>query len=229
MRVSMIGEVTGTKVSSLAGVEAVKWLAFALMLGDHLARYALPTLGAVPFVLGRLVFPLFALALGLGAGAARSDRSRHSLVFRLAVWGIVAQAAKQFAVPDTLELNVLFTFAAGVVIYHAVVLRVAVHWWLGALGALVASCACEYGPVGALLVAGALWYGRTRHPGVLAAVAVSVALIGIQNGTQFGLLALPVAWALLQWPIELPRIRRFFYGAYVAQWVVIGIAAWWLR
>lgn len=227
MRASMTGEAVAGR---LAGVEAIKWIAFVLMVLDHVARYAVPGMGPLPWLLGRLVFPLFAIALGMTAGEARADGSRADLVLRLAVWGGVAQAAMLFAAPSAVSLNVLFTFASGVTLFHACVTRSRrVAWWIAAGVALVFSCACEYGPVGALMVTAALWYGRTRHAMALAPLSLSLLLVGVVNHSQMGALALPLALAMLAWPIELPRVRRFFYAGYVAQWVFVGVVAWWLR
>lgn len=215
----------------LEGVEAIKWLAFALMLLDHLARYALHGLGPLPWLLGRLVFPLFALALGFGLARRRAY---GDLFLRLVVWGCVAQAAMLWAAPGTFKLNVLFTFACGIVIAEAAFSRRTVLGVLFALAALVASCAAEYGPVGALLVFAGIWYGRAHSekpahwPSALAFAALVLMLTPI-NGTAFAVLAMPAAWALMRWPVEIPRVPRLFYAGYVAQWCVVALAAWVLR
>jgi hypothetical protein len=214
------------------GVEAIKWLAFLLMVGDHVARYAVPGLGPVPWLAGRLVFPLFAIALGVGV--ARRHELRD-VVVRLVLWGCLAQAAMMFAVPQVRALNVLFTFAVGSgVVQLARAQGRVVARALGFVALLVASCAVEYGPIGCALIAASIWAARrhvdgARHlPSTVALCAAVVCLWPI-NGTPVAVLALPVAWALLRWPIELPRVPRLFYRGYVAQWVGVALLAWWVR
>lgn len=247
-----------SKTGDWAGLEAIKWLAFALMVLDHLARYAISGLGPLPWLLGRLVFPLFAIALGVGL-ARRRDLSDVAL--RLLVWGTVAQGALIFAVGRAPYLNVLFTFAAGVVWAHCLVSparsrpaglealkdgvregpfgpshgfgSIAARSAVGLL-ALLLACASEYGPIGALLVVSAIWFGRrhldgARHWPSVVALVVAVALLTPINSTAFAMLALPVAWLLLRWPVEVPRVRRLFYSGYVAQWALVGAVAWVLR
>lgn len=229
-----------SETGEVVGLEAIKWVAFALMVLDHVARYAIEGLGPVPWLLGRLVFPLFAIALGAGM-ARRKDLA--DMLLRLVVWGAVAQAAMLFAYPGARQLNVLFTFGAGVAIAaliqkfgsaegrrpFAIMLSL-----LGLLGAVLTACASEYGPVGAALVASAIWAGR-RHdgggahwPSALTLTACVILLTPI-NGTAMAVLALPVAWAALRWPVELPRVRRLFYVGYAAQWAAVGALAWVLR
>lgn len=225
MLASTAGERAATFTLDKAGVEAVKWLAFALMVADHLARYAFPSLGPIPWLLGRLVFPLFALAFGMVAYTAAASKDWRP-VYRLVVWGLVAQVPMAFAVPKLQALNVLFTFACGLILGRAFFAGAPI--WrrcLGGVLALIASCACEYGPIGAALVASALWWGSSHSRWSLAAVAASIGLLTAINGTAFGVLALPLGLAMLRWPIEVPRIPRLFYYGYVAQWALVWAVA----
>lgn len=213
------------------GLESIKWLAFALMVFDHLARYAITGLGPLPWLLGRLVFPLFALALGLGLARRRAY---GDVFLRLVVWGAVAQAAMLWAAPGTLKLNVLFTFACGLVVAEAAIKPRRISRLLFAVAAVVAACTAEYGPIGAVLVATGVWYGRAHAERVMhwpssLAFAAMVLLLTPINGTAFAVVALPVAWTLTRWPLEIPRVRRLFYAGYVAQWCVVALAAWVLR
>lgn len=215
------------------GLEAIKWLAFALMVLDHVARYAVPGLGPVPWLLGRLVFPLFAIALGVGLSRRQDLRD---VATRLALWGCIAQGAMLVAVPRGVELNVLFTFAAGVGVVQlarargrSIALRA-----LAISGIVVASCLVEYGPIGVAVVASAIWAAHRhaqggRHWLSVGALAFSVLCLWPINATPMAVLALPVAWALLRWPIALPRYRRLFYRGYAAQWVAVAALGWWLR
>lgn len=218
-----------SKTGEPEGLEAIKWLAFALMVIDHLARYAIDGLGPLPWLGGRLVFPLFAIALGIGLARCTS---RRSVFLRLVAWGVAAQLAMLIAAPGTVALNVLFTFAAGVALAEALLEQRVIYQRIAiAIVALLAACLAEYGPIGAGLVAAAIWYGREHRNGALhwpsaLALAFGVLMLSPINGTAFGMLALPVAWVLTTWPIEIPRVRRLFYGGYVAQWCLVAGVAW---
>jgi hypothetical protein len=54
-------------------LEALKWLALLLMLGDHVNKYLLHDAVPVLFDAGRLVMPIFAVVLGynLGRGSTK--------------------------------------------------------------------------------------------------------------------------------------------------------------
>ncbi len=60
----------------LAGLDLVKWTAMLAMVADHL-RFLWPDADGL-FVIGRLAFPLFCLAIAVNVGRART-RCRGSV------------------------------------------------------------------------------------------------------------------------------------------------------
>ncbi len=203
-------------------VEAVKWLAFALMLGDHVNAYFLGYGSGLAYLGGRLVLPLFAFSLAFGFVQA-SHGSQSRILRRLVVWGIVAQLPWLAFEHGVYLLNVMGTLWAGCAAWYAV--QRARSWrialWL--LAVIVVGGVSEYGIAGVLVVLSSCWFFARRDVASAAAVVASLLLLQPINGTWFALVALGV-WAAARYLPELPRARGWFYRAYPAQWAVLWAA-----
>lgn len=205
------------------GVEAVKWLAFALMVLDHATIFLTDERPAWAYLLGRLVFPLFTMALAHGLSKAGS-LAFDAAAGRLLVWACVAQVPFAFLIPG-LVLNVLFTFWAGVMLYSAASFR---QWTVARIiliaFAVLATHAVEFGPVGVALVVASI--GHARAEGVarrwwLAAFWIALTLLHAVNGVPAAMLAPLVFWAVVKW-CEVPRWRHGFYYLYPGQFAAIA-------
>ena len=202
------------------GVEAAKWLAFALMVFEHVSVYLLPHPMPVAYLLGRLVFPLFAIALAEGMAGGGEFRTIETLK-RLVMWSCVAQVPWSFF-DHTSGLNVLFQLTSGLALYLAVFSRGGWSWRiLLGVGALAVGCASEFGFAGLLVVFAALWWREERTATRQALVVFALACLYVPNGTHFALLALPVWWAL-EFVGTVPRVRHFFYYGYTGHLAVIA-------
>lgn len=208
------------------GLEVIKWGAFALMIGDHVNSHLLA--GSVPalYLLGRLVFPLFALCLAEGLAHGGELRLWGSLR-RLAVWGAVAQVPWSFF-DHAVQLNVLFTLAAGLASYVGLVGKSAA-WVRVALvvGGFLTSVFCEFSVVGWAVVLAALLWRERMNAVTLAGAVFTVGALYAVNGTHFALLALPLFHFGLGGP-PLPRWRHGFYYLYPAHFALLIVARWWL-
>lgn len=206
------------------GIEAAKWLAFFLMVADHVNLYLLGFEYPVVYLLGRLVFPLFALALAEGLAQGGELRANDTLR-RLVVWGCIAQVP-WMSFKHEAVLNVLFDLAAGLAGYLAVFgsRALAVRAACLASGVLVAVLG-EFGVAGFFTVLGALWWRERRDVPGLVAFCVGLTTLYVPNGTWFGLAALPAWWGL-QYVGTLPRGRHWFYYFYPGHLVVLAFARW---
>lgn len=208
---------------SKPGLEATKWVAFALMIADHINGVIFDHASPTVYLLGRLVFPLFALALAEGLAAGGHLRA-HGALKRLLVWALVAQVP--WSMFDQVDiLNVLFSLAAGLAVYLGIFanlpsLRRVLYIGVGACGSLL----CEYTLPGLVMVVGALWYRESDTWKSRSVFALGLVLLFASNGTWFQLLAWP-AFLGLRYVGNLPRIRHLFYYAYPAQWLVLAFAA----
>lgn len=228
MRASMTGEAVALlrpvlRVES-GHLEAVKWLAVLLMLQEHAFRYALDAVPVWSYLLGRLVFPLFVFAFAYGLAAAPWAKIRSILV-RMFAWAAVAQLACLLVELPEPRLNVLFTFAFGLLAVHAI--ACGGSFWRSAalLGpVLLLGQACEFGLIGVGFVFSVVWLSRAEwrsRPGWLLAGFFLLAL-AIPNGSSFALLAVPVLWLLIRADYRMPRIRGAFYWLYAGQFPVFA-------
>lgn len=220
------------------GVEFAKWVAFALMVLDHVTIFVTDERPGWAYLLGRLVFPMFALALAYGL-ARGGELAFEAASKRLLCWALVAQIPFSFLVPGV-TLNVLFTLWSAAFLYQSFRWR---RWnfsriVLAAL-AVLASGVVEFGPVGVLLVVCAIGAARSltalderkelvapnyRQPRLWWEVGfwTFLTLLHGVNGTPAAMAGPLVFWACKKWG-EAPRVRHAFYWLYPAQW--IGVAA----
>jgi hypothetical protein len=216
-----------------AKLELIKWVAFVLMLGDHInaAWFGrdLPLLSEV----ARIVFPLFAfvMAYRLGRDDAVESGAAQRVFKRLLLWGLVAQPFHAAAFGYALPLNVLLTFAVAV----AVISNIQRGRWLRAVVVFaLLSPFVDYPIAGPALVV-AVWacVRQVEQAEVaqawVAGIGVGVALLAVcfLNQSAWALFAVPVGALLLRARWEAPRLGRAFYVAYPAHLALLaGLASW---
>lgn len=210
-------------IGAKSGVEAAKWLGFVLMILDHANIHLLEGRYPILYLLGRLVFPLFALALA--EGLARGGELRaHGVLRRLVVWACIAQIPWS-AFDHSAGLNVLFALAAGLSCYLAIfsfgpVSRRVVY---GVLGVGVA-VAAEFGIAGLLVVVSSLlWREWPEKRAYLVLYAAALASLYAVNATFFAMAAPLVFFGLRQCG-DIPRVRHLFYWMYPGHLVVLAFA-----
>lgn len=203
-------------------IELLKWVGLAAMLTDHASAHLFNEgqhNGTVFYVVGRLAFPLFALALASGLATAGRETARHTAL-RLVAWGVVAQLAT-LLVRDYFAFNVLFTLAAGIAAWlvETSQRQLLVKLLLWSL-LFLASSVAEYVWIGAAFVWLTIRWAHLPTYARTLAMIFGAAALWVVNGNFVALAALPLAWLLALSPIEVPRIRRFFYAAYVGQYLL---------
>ena len=101
-------------------LEALKWLALALMVLDHVDKWIWD--GRLPgaFEAGRVVAPTFAfiLAYNLARPGAVEGISVRRVALRLALSGLLATPAYMALTKSWWPLNIMFTLLASVAIVH---------------------------------------------------------------------------------------------------------------
>lgn len=206
---------------SQRSIEPLKWLGLALMLIEHVCRYVLDVFPPVVYVLGRMVFPLFAIALAVGLRDSDVVQ-RRNVALRLLVWGLPT-AGIIYLVRDPVPLNILFTFAFGVTL-HSVWRGVGRARVLVAVVMLLLGFVVEYGPAGVAAVA--LFCAAVREESrteLALHFAVGILAVCIANASWVPLLAPLVVAAVVTSGVEIPRVRRLFYWSYVGQWPVFAV------
>ncbi len=200
-------------------LEALKWLALLLMLGDHINKYLLHDSVPALFNAGRVVMPIFAVVLGynlarpgtLGAGVY------PRMLTRLAVVALVASAP--FIALGGLgwgwwPLNVMAALGL-----------VTASLWLFDLGgpARVASGVALLVVGGffvefwwaILAIAVAAWlYARRPRWAALGLAAIGFASLHLVNRNEWALAALPLIALASCVDLSVPRVRWAFYAFY---------------
>jgi hypothetical protein len=105
----------------------LKWLAIASMVCDHVGFIFFPHVFAFRAA-GRLAMPIFAAMVGRNA---TFTADLQAYVLRLLFWACIAQPIYWFAFHDPwYRLNVLFTFAAGLIVADFCDRRCLPWFWL---------------------------------------------------------------------------------------------------
>lgn len=197
----------------LTGVEAIKWFGLVCMLQEHVLRFVWDVYPLWSYALGRLAFPLFAIALC----RAVDTRSELIVIRRLLVWALISQALRIAFDLEPQPFNVLFTFALG--------LGAASLWWLGGKWVIVAAgCVAlgvftEYGMAGVLFVVSLRIFLVQWNA---AALLLALTALFISQQAYMPLVAFIVAPVLARSFADVPRARGVFYWTYALQWPLIA-------
>lgn len=213
-------------------LEALKWIAMALMFLDHFGRLLLGYgVDTWVFALSRAAFPLFAIVLGLnlarpGQQAARAARTAR----RLALWCLVAVPPSIWARGEPLLVNVLGTLALGAALCWALAASGPAWARLAlALLAMVAANWVEFGLPGVLLIP-AVYAWATSGRAEAGLMALLLLLVTGWLNALFGgwpaLLgtgaSLAIAGTARQLPVRVPRYKLAFYLVYPLHLALIG-------
>lgn len=198
-------------------VEALKWLALALMLGDHVNKYLFGAKLPLLFEAGRLCMPVFAVLLGynLARPGAVEGGAAWRTAKRLLIFGALA------CIPCALlgsamiggwwPLNVLFELAVLAGVIH---LAGRGRLGLAVLLFVIGGALAEYWwpAIGLGLAA----WGHARRPrwSMLLAGLVACAALALINGNHWALAALPLLALATRIDLPVPRVRDWFYWFY---------------
>ncbi|MDH0301570.1 MULTISPECIES: TraX family protein [unclassified Pseudomonas] len=225
-----------------SGLDLLKWTAIATMVADHL-RYLWPSAEGL-FVLGRLAFPLFCLAIAVNVGRSRAGELFTTANARYLGWmlvfAVLSEAPYRWLDTGSHTFNVIPTLGLGLLVawgvHHSQPLA-RVGGIGAALLATVFSAKLMYGLPGVLLP-GALLLARHRG-GLCWSLPVLLAVAGnLTNGwlrehllAPITLMILTVAalavpagvWLLRQDAWRVPPVGRWGYTFYPLHLLVIRL------
>lgn len=223
-----------------AGLDLVKWTAMLTMVTDHL-RFIWPEADGL-FVIGRLAFPLFCLAIAVNVGRARAKvlhtRANLRYLSLMLLFAVLSEPAyrwldsgsQTFSVMPTLVLGLLVAWGVQHPLWPARVLGLA-----GLVAGWLFSEQLMYGLPGVLLPGA--WLMARRQGGVAWLLPCLMAIGGNLTNTWLrehllapitlltlaaAALAVPVGWLLLRhdaWRI--PAVGRWGYLFYPVHLLVI--------
>ena len=209
-------------------VEALKWLALALMTGDHVNKYLFN--GTLPFLFeaGRLALPIFVFVLAYNlARPGASERGAYQRTMkRLAVFGVVASVpfiALGGLAAGWWPLDVLFTLLVVTTCAYLADKGGTLHLVGAGLVFLVGGGLVEYWwPAVAFGLA--VWSYCKRPTWAAASVALlACAALWFINSNWWALAALPLLLVVSRLDLPMPRLRWAFYAYYP-----LHLAALWL-
>lgn len=197
----------------------LKVFAIVAMVLDHVDTGLLGGAAGWHQTIGRVVFPIFALLLGMNLARIRdNDKLLVSLAPRMAIFGLLA-AVPYVYVYGWLPLNIMFTLAASVLIV-ALIRQGSVV--LAASVCVFAGLFVDYNWCGLAAVVGSWWAIRQGAPLGAVAVYVGAVLLPV-NGNAWALLAAPLI--VMGGFIEgaAPRAKWMFYVFYPVHIAVIAL------
>jgi hypothetical protein len=215
-------------------IQALKWLALLLMLGDHANKYLASGKIEWMFAAGRLCLPLFCfvLAYNLNRPGALAGGAFLRLMKRTALVGWIATPF--FILLGGLgwgwwPLNIMFMLfvAAWIMLLLERRRRGDRAWAVAAF--LIGGAFVEFWWIGiALCLAARRYCKRPGAPSFVLLVLVTTSLY-IINHNLWALAALPlVALAPYVYEVPMPRWRNVFYIVYPAHLTILISIRWWL-
>ncbi|MHC6225706.1 TraX family protein [Pseudomonas sp. X10] len=139
-----------------AGLDLLKWIAIVSMIADHL-RYLWPRAEAL-FVVGRLAFPLFCLAIAANVARTRPDavctQGNARYLGWLLVFSVISELPYRWLDNGSVTLNVIPTLTLGLLVAWGVHHRTGMAGRVALAAVLVATLASDalmYGVPGVLL------------------------------------------------------------------------------
>jgi len=216
--------------------EALKWLAFVLMVGDHVNKYLLHNSVPALCAAGRLVMPLFAFVLAshlaapdaLARGTYARVGRRLALASALSTVPFVALGGLAWGV---YPLNVLCMLWLGTVTVWLLDRGGVGRFGLAAATLLGGGALVEFWWPGLAVFVSAWWLCRRPTAWSRLAWTASTACLGWVNGNAWALASLPLLLMASRVHLDLPRWRYGFYGLYPlhlgALWLIkLAMGAW---
>ena len=228
-----------------AGLDLVKWAAIVTMVADHL-RFLWPAADGL-FIVGRLAFPLFCLAIAVNVGRRQPGQlfTRGNLRYLgwMLAFAVLSEAPYRWLDPATQTLSVIPTLTLGLLVAWSVwhpQLQARLIGLAAVLTATVFSAQLMYGVPGVLLPAA--WLLARKRGGVAWLLPCLLAVAGnLTNSWLFehpmapvtlltvvaAGLAIPVGCLLLRCDHRpVPAVGRWGYLFYPLHLLIIKGLQW---
>lgn len=212
-------------------IEALKWLALALMTLDHVNKYLLHDKLAGAFALGRLAMPIFAfvLAYNLARPGAFEKGVYPRVVLRLLLVGVIASVpfmALGGLAAGWWPLNILFLLALATASIWLIEKRTNASQSAAFFLFLVGGAFVEFWWFGLGFCLAAWWYCKSPSRGRLLLWVTTGVSLHLVNSNLWALAAMPLILAAQHVDLRLPRLRNVFYAYYPAHLAVLWLVSW---
>lgn len=204
-------EAKNSATFSVGNIEALKWIAFVLMIGDHFNTFALggseKWLGAA----GRAVLPLFIIAISLGLSYSQQPaKSMRLAASRMLLVGLVATPLYSGLRGHLLPLNIMFSLALALLVLSFYLDR----RYIAAILCVPLTAYVDYINLPVVLLIGAWLLINHRTFYNFLVFVLAILLLWLVNANFYALFAIPIAWLVLRFNWQLPRVRYIFYWLY---------------
>lgn len=208
-------------------LEALKWLALALMLLDHVNTFLYDRTLPGAYQAGRWVAPVFAfvLAYNLARPGALARGVHGRVMRRLLLYGLLATPPFMTLVGNWWPLNILFLLLAGTLVIYGLDRGGAGGLTLAGTALIAGGLLAEYFYPGVAMIVTAWAWCREPNRRHFAAWVLAVASLWLLNYNFWALTAVPTVLLATRIDLRLPRVRWVFYAFYPAHLAVL----WWLR
>lgn len=206
-----------------AALLLLKLLAFGLMVADHADMFLGSGEGVHAFA-GRMVYPIFGVLFAYNLARCDLPALGRS-VSRLLLLALLSQPLYAYLQGGFLPLNIMATLWASAVLYAAVAFRrTAPVFLVSALACCVLADYSAWGVLGVVFVALAFRAGEPWR--IWMAITGFVASLGLTNGTQWALVALPGLWLASRIHLgDAPRLKWLFWGGYPLHLLMLAVLA----
>lgn len=219
-------------------LEAIQFLAFALMVINHVGLFLLDDNQLLRGI-GRLSFPLFALVFSWRLSImmeSNPQRSMYSNFVRMIFVGLIAQWLFFNMEYNAYALNIMFLFSLCLFVILLCIdereffgIKIAHRFVIAAFTLYFFSERVDYDYGGVFLILGLFSYFRWREYYGLFAALVGIATMSSAFDPPVVFLSIPVAFFILKLKpgkFNMNKIHpMFFYWAYPAHILVIGVVA----
>tara|TARA_B110000211_G_C14046379_1_gene539154 strand:- start:44 stop:772 length:729 start_codon:yes stop_codon:yes gene_type:complete len=209
------------------GIEALKWIALASMILDHVNKYLFNYSIDYFFEIGRLAMPLFGIIFAYNMARDKSKGSQYYIkVFkRLTTYGLIA--TPYFTILGGVKygwwpLNILFTFAISTLLMYwlssetSKIIKTVIFIVTFAIGGAIVEF---WWPALTLIISSWAFF---RYRNMLFYIGIALGFFGLCyiNGNYFALLSIPLFISIASIDIRIPRMKRVFYYTYAAQFPI---------
>jgi hypothetical protein len=208
-------------------LEALKWLALALMLLDHVNTFMYGRTLPGAFQAGRAVFPLFAFVLAANlARPGALQRGVHMRVMRrLALFAALATPAHWALIGHWWPMNIMVTLLAGAAVIHGLERGDGPGAMLAVAAFVAGGLVGDYLYPGVAMIVAAWAWCREPTPGHFAAWLLFTVALVLVNFNFWALAAVPLVLVGRHVDLRVPRLRWVFYALYPLHLT----ALWWVR
>jgi hypothetical protein len=209
-------------------IEALKWLALALMTLDHINTFIFDYKLPGAFELGRIAMPLFAfvLAYNLARPGALASGAYIRTMKRLALYGL---AASPFYIGlggvsfGWWPLNILFMLLVATATLYLAEKSGRGHMVAAVAVFLIGGAFVDFFWFALTFCLAASWYCKTVSKAALVVWVLAAASLYVVNRNWWALASIPLILAAPLVDVKMPRFRNVFYVYYPAHLAVLLI------